>query len=358
MDVNKKVLIISHRVDRSGAPTSLLNILKGLYISHNFDVNVISMRGGELKKEFKSNCNEYYSLTDRSTTTKFINMYLIPRFIYLMFKNKDRKTVLINSLANVRAILWSFLFRKKIIIYVRESNQMISGTKLGFFRKKLLNLADEVICVSHDTKNWVSEYLKNKKKLTVIHNGVDTTAFKCKLIRKNSERIVVGIIGYLSLRKGVDRFFDIARDILKEREDIDFFVIGEITDSTYIEKFNDLISIYGTRVNISGITDKVMDYLFYNCDLTLMLSREEALPRSILESSFSGVPVVALDVAGTKEMLPDDYPYITKKPEEVKSLIYKMIQDGLHEQGEINQEYLKKDFDFNSNIEKLVKLLD
>lgn len=353
----RNVLIISHRVDRSGAPTSLLNIVKGLKRFNNFNVNVISMRGGDLRKDFEEQTNHYYSLTNKTKTNFILNLVLIPYFFYLMYKNKDRKTVLINSLANTRAILISYFLRKRIVIYVRESEKMINCTKLGFLRTRSLKLADQVICVSHDTKNWVNKYVNNSK-LSVIHNGIELNNFKNKSSKIIKRNIVVGIVGYLGIRKGVDRLIDLAGQILKERGDIDFLIIGEVTDEVYKEKIEALISIYGKRIKITGITDKVIDWLLDCCDLTLMLSREEALPRSILESSFAGVPVVALDVAGTKEMLPDGYPFITKSPDEIKGLIYKIIQDGLLKQGKINQEYLKKDFDLNRNINKIAKILD
>ena len=65
-----KVLIFSHQLDRSGAPTSLLNILKSLY-EKKYKVDVISARGGELADKYKDVSSSLQILEDNDSPTLF-----------------------------------------------------------------------------------------------------------------------------------------------------------------------------------------------------------------------------------------------------------------------------------------------
>lgn len=55
-----------------------------------------------------------------------------------------------------------------------------------------------------------------------------------------------------------------------------------------------------------------------------MTSREESLPRSVMEASLLSKPVVAFDIAGTKEMLPLSYDYLVS-PFDIDEFVDKTV---------------------------------
>ena len=92
-----------------------------------------------------------------------------------------------------------------------------------------------------------------------------------------------------------------------------------------------------------------------------MLSRQEALPRVVLEAGSIGVPVLALDIAGTKEMLPENYKWIVPEKTKVASLavhleaLLKENSDGSVGYG--NKKFVEQNFDRRVLVNKLFKFI-
>lgn len=309
---NQRFLFITHQMDRSGAPTSLLSIMEEFNEQGYGDVDVIAMRGGEQSDKFKKLSKNCYVVSDKKKTTVFENFFLFFKLLTFFWQTRSTKTVLINSSVNLRSMLASLIFRKRVFVYVRESENM-HQSKLGFLRKRMLGFMTGVICVSHHTAEWVKNYV-SPEKICVIHNGmkIPDEYTPDRRHRQNVERKQVGIVGYLDLRKGIDRFYKLANETLQNHADIDFLIIGDVFDDEYRKKIEDQTTQYPYRIKITGIVENVHPFI-QQCDVILMLSREEALPRVVMEASYNGVPTLAIDVAGTRELLPVNYRYIEKK---------------------------------------------
>lgn len=112
---------------------------------------------------------------------------------------------------------------------------------------------------------------------------------------------------------------------------------------------------------ITGVVENVIPYI--KCmDVNLMLSREEALPRSVMEASALSVPTVALDVAWTVEILPDSYPYILRNynVNDVCEMVVELFNSELNNSvGTECYKYVKENLNRSVNFEKLlVKMVD
>ena len=115
------------------------------------------------------------------------------------------------------------------------------------------------------------------------------------------------------MRKGLDVLLDAAR-LLLDRSPVDaHFVIAGERLSQKREALDYEAALHAAaartpltgRVHFLGLRDDVDRLL---CELTLLVhaARQEPLGRVLLEAAATGTPVVASDVGGTREILPDD----------------------------------------------------
>ena len=354
--MNKKIklIIFSHRLDRSGAPTSLLNIIKCLY-EKNYKIDVISGKGGELTDEYKKFSNSLSILDDNNTSSfyKFISFFRL----LSMMRQLSPDVVLINTSVNLRAHIACYILRIPFIVYVRESEDMLKS-KLGYVRKHSLKLASQIVSVSNYSSQWVSKYAKAKK-INIIHNGINFHNNIHNKIENDKKYITIGIIGYMSKRKGVDYFVQIINKLNEISENYKFLVIGDFIDENEKNNFWGSINNFRDNISITGIVANV--YIEIDkCDILVMTSREESLPRSIMESSSMGKPVVAFDIAGTKEMLPVNYNYLIS-PFVIDDFVDKLVElseyNKRKEIGEENRKYIMENFTLSQTIVKIENIL-
>lgn len=309
LTMKSRFLFITHQMDRSGAPTSLLNIMEEFREQGYGEVDVIAMRGGTQIDEFRRLSDKLYIVSHKKNTNYIENCLLFFRLIFFFWQTRGIESVLINSSINLRAMILSVIFRKRSFLYVRESENM-HRSKLAFMRIRLMAKMTGLISVSQHTAEWLTKYVDGAK-IEVIHNGIKVLSDQA-LTRSTDSKAGykwVAIIGNLDIRKGIDRFYEIAKAVLAERKDIGFIVVGNIVDEDLKNKITGLSEQFTGRIEFTGEVDNVHPYIL-KCAAVLMLSREEALPRVVMEASSNAVPVLAIDVAGTREMLPKNYEYI------------------------------------------------
>ena len=349
-----KVLIFSHQLDRSGAPTSLLNILKSLY-EKKYKVDVISARGGELADKYKDVSSSLQILEDNDSPTlfsRFVGFFKLLK----MIRKLSPDVILINTSINLRAHLACYILRVPFVVYVRESEDMLKS-RLGYFRKKSLKLASKIVPVSNYSSQWVSKYVEPKK-IDVIHNGVQINNIKY-LLHDNGDTILVGIIGYMSKRKGIDYFAQIINKLMNISDKYKFLIIGDFVDEAEKSIFFDSVKGHENNISVTGIVENVYPEI-NKCDLVVMTSREESLPRSVMEASLLSKPVVAFDIAGTKEMLPLNYDYLVS-PFDINEFVDKTVnlskKNIIKTIGEENRKYITENFSLDITISKIENVM-
>ena len=180
-----------------------------------------------------------------------------------------------------------------------------------------LNCHTRLLAVSEATCDHHAAGGLAADKLHILYNGVDLERFRPRsqsgyLHRQlgiAADAQLIGTIGQISLRKGQDILARAAARLADRLSSVHYLIVGQRhsrkEESREFEA--DLRAAAGGplagRIHFLGQRDDVAEILG---ELTLLVhpARQEPLGRVLLESAAAGVPVVATDVGGTREILP------------------------------------------------------
>ena len=143
------------------------------------------------------------------------------------------------------------------------------------------------------------------EKIVTIRYGLDVENFP---LRDPEGRTVfcVGSIGNLDPVKGFDVLIRAAEIVTKKRPDVKFKIIGEdrSRDGRNKKELNKLIEDLNLNetVELAGWSDNIADVL-PGFDIFVSASRSESFGFVIAEAMLSGVPVIASETEGAKEII-------------------------------------------------------
>jgi glycosyltransferase involved in cell wall biosynthesis len=145
------------------------------------------------------------------------------------------------------------------------------------------------------------------ERIAVVRQGVDTERFRPAADRAEARRRLgiagrtVGTVASLTEKKAPWLFLEIAEALVAEFEDLTVLHVGGGPLREKAEAW--LIRSSGQgRIRILGPRDDV-EQILPALDLFLLSSAYEGLPNVILEAMACGVPVVAPDVGGCRELV-------------------------------------------------------
>jgi glycosyltransferase involved in cell wall biosynthesis len=153
-------------------------------------------------------------------------------------------------------------------------------------------------------------------RLHLLGNGIDLQRFdagrvepaRVEVLRKEmgAERgdVVCGIVGRLVWEKGYREVFDAARRLRERVPRLRFAIIGPFDDDKADAVSRDDIAQAEAAGNIRflGMRDDV-DELYGAMDCYALASYREGFPRSAMEAAASGLPIVATDIRGCRQVV-------------------------------------------------------
>ena len=106
---------------------------------------------------------------------------------------------------------------------------------------------------------------------------------------------------------------EITKNLASINDKFLFLIIGDFLDLRTKNEFSQFIHKHSLndRFIVTGYTDNIFKYLKYT-NIVCLTSRSESLPRVVLESMAMKVPIVAFNVGGTVELLPENYNYLVE----------------------------------------------
>jgi len=224
-------------------------------------------------------------------------------------------------------------------IFVDASRCKINAAVyLSYLMKFAFQFVDKVVFQNDDDLNFFVErrILPRSKAALIRGSGVDTEFFCMKRI--SSERldglrqrlslplanVVVLMVGRAIRHKGVVEYIQAAAKVREQIFNVDFVLVGGVDDGNPSSVSRDYLCSQ-SHIHWLGHRDDIAE-LTALCDICVLPSYREGVPRSLLEAAAMGKPIVTTDAVGCREVVEDGVNGFLVPVRDVGALAQRIVQ--------------------------------
>jgi glycosyltransferase involved in cell wall biosynthesis len=261
-----------------------------------------------------------------------------------------------NRNASIVGRIAAWLERTPVNLYTAHGfyfhdNQSALAKKLSVWLEGLLaRITDFTFSQSAEDVEMVTRagYIP-RDRILCIGNGIDIERYKPRNERVAAElkfglapgmfRIVT--VGRLVEGKGFGDLLEAFYRLNTERAGCSLLLIGGNIPqdiSPYAQRFMADVVAKGLQdsVLVTGIVDNVQEYL-YTADAFVLPSYREGMPRSLIEAMASGLPSIATNIRGCREILRHELEGFLYQPRDVAALHKLLLR--LHDDSQLRTEF-------------------
>lgn len=191
-----------------------------------------------------------------------------------------------------------------------------------------VRLASHTVCVGPSVADYFEELGGKAERSTIILNGVDPGRFAPTHRPRGGTAVLY--VGRLVDNKGAFEFARAARAVTARWPDVEFWMAGDGPLHQGIER----LVAGACRIRLLGQRGDVSELMKQAC-VFVRPSRSEGLSLAILEAMASGLPVVASDIPGNRDLIchgENGYLVDPSSPDQIAAAIEKLLGDpGLRE---------------------------
>lgn len=325
-----KILYLITKSESGGAQTHIADLCV-YFKKRGFEIAVMSFPGGWLENETQQNGIKFYPNVYFSNNLNPINVYRALREIKMVVS--EFKPDIVHCHSSAAGVLARLVVRNKIpTIFTAHGWSFNVGVPVW---QKWLGILSEKICGFYTTKiiavcNFVQDYglkyhVAPLNKFIVIYNGVKTV----EPISKNiSDKIRLVFVGRLATPKDPLLLLEaIADSSIKELVELSIIGTGMQKDS--LEEFVKLNKLKQVKFLGSLSREQVFGILIQS-DIFVLPTNWEGFPYTILEAMSYGLPVIAANVGGIREVVTPDVGFLFKKGDSgsLKTMLEKLVIDS------------------------------
>lgn len=342
---NIKVLMLGPARDVKGGMTSVVNnyfeygldkLINLKYIETVNDKNRMSKILEMLKgfMEFIINISKYdivhIHMASRMSTFR--------KGIYVRIAKKFNKTVIVH------------IHGAEYRIFFEECNKSLKK-----YVRKTLSLADKIIVLSEEWKEYFSSII-DERKIIVLYNSI----LLPKDFEKNTETHKFLFLGRIGKRKGIYDLIEVIERLLIDYPDIELYVGGD----GEIEKLKKIIENKKMKNNVhilGWISGKQREKYLKECTFYILPSYNEGMPMSVIEGMAYKNIVISTKVGGIPKVIQNKENGIIieagNKEELYESINLLLNNAKLRKKISDNaRTTVKEKFNIENNIKKLIEV--
>jgi glycosyltransferase involved in cell wall biosynthesis len=214
---------------------------------------------------------------------------------------------------NAISLFWCGILRR-----LKRAKALVVGFHTTRFQTKSVRLAlrfsakyvDKFVALSATHQEfWQRATGAPDSKFVVIPNGIDMQRFcpiedKASLLSAHGvppNLPVVGLVAHLKAVKNLPLFVEVASRVLQAGTPAHFIVVGDGPESSTLRAEIENRRLQAHFTLPGSQPDPIAWHQMF--DLLLLTSHSEAMPLTILEANACGVPAVATDVGGVRDVI-------------------------------------------------------
>ncbi len=299
-----KILAIScERGGWSGGAEQFTLLVKGLR-ERGHDVHTVCVSESLLEQRMKDEGFEVLSLPMWND----IDLYSALKLVRYFSQNNFEIIHALHSRGHSVALLSACLLKMPLVVTRRVSFPIHDNLYTRFkYRSKKIN---KFVCVSEAVKSELIKFKIPEEKIEVIYSGVDTEKFKPRgknfgLLEKLGipfSKTLVGSIANFSKWKGQRIFIESAKPIKERKLNVHFLLAGNGNDKepviTWVKEsgLEDVITLHGFVDDVPSFMSAIDIFVSPSVGA-------EGLSGTLREALAMGIPAVATDVGGNRELL-------------------------------------------------------
>lgn len=181
-------------------------------------------------------------------------------------------------------------------------------------------LSRRIIANSMQVRDYiVRAYGAPAERIEVVYNGVDTERYAPANDARSPFPVVLAA-GRLVAQKNFGLLLEAAARIRRELPAVRFLIAGEGPQRGFLAERIRALRLDGAVELLGERTD--MEELLRQADVFWLPSSWEGLPNVVIEAMASGLPVVATDVGGTRELFTSGREGFLVRPDSVDDFVY------------------------------------
>ena len=342
-----RVLIVTHNLNREGAPLFLLELARYIAGGSRMRLTVISPFEGELRNEFEA-LGATVQLVDRSALWCACDARSSTLALSAMSRElrADRASVVIaNTVESFWAVRAAHHAGTPSLFYIHEPGVLghhYLASLCGEVRRQTAAAIECATCVSFPSRAVQAYYepFSNGSNYRIQpgwtnfepNETLPTNALRSKMrahLQLAATECLIITVGRLCARKDQLGFMHAAEHLWQTAPDLAvrcrFVAIGAHEDDYGAQVAAEIIRLGRTNCAIVPATESVQDY-FAAADIFVLSSFEEGFPRVLLEAMAFGLPIVTTDIHGIPEIVRHEREALLVPPGDHRALAAALAQ--------------------------------
>lgn len=339
-----------------GTKTALLTILQGLDHGRYDSLVLLPAPSHQYDPPFlAAGARELVYLNDPTHLviefTRLRSFHYLPEYMARLTRNviRIRKVIYKSRIDLVHSHVSSFVGAAiaakscgvPCIIHVHEYPYRFSPWMRRAYQRVVPLLGNYILCCSDFVRQGFIRAGCPVERMRTVHNAVDLTAFRPdgnailhSELGMSNDHLIIGLVGRLTPRKGVEYFLEAAMMIVSQRNDVVFVVVGD-NDLPAEQNYKQSLFAMAERAELKGKVHFLgaradMVNIYNSMDVLIISSTQDAGPYAPLEAMAMAVPVVSASEGGAMEEVEDGVTGIHVRPRDAEGIaqaVLKLLAD-------------------------------